>query len=240
MTETAAETPDLVWSGGILDLLTSGGPVVAVLMVLSVAALTIILAKGWQFWLCARSDADAVSDAIGAWRSGARQDALSTLEPLKGPPARVTAAAMRGLGDHLPEDSVREEVRRIGSGDLERLRQWLRPLEVIASLAPLLGLLGTVLGMIEAFRQMELAGSQVDPAVLSGGIWEALLTTAVGLTVAIPTVAALNWFERRAERLAHEMDDAVTRVFTVDLSGGDQEQDNAVRNARPAIVRGGR
>ncbi len=57
--------------------------------------------------------------------------------------------------------------------------------------------------MIEAFRQLEAAGNQVNPAILSGGIWEALLTTAVGLAVAIPAVVALNWLERRIERLAH-------------------------------------
>ena len=72
--------------------------------------------------------------------------------------------------------------------------------------------------MIDAFRQLEQAGNQVDPAVLSGGIWEALLTTAVGLAVAMPTVVALNWLERRVDRLAFEIDDIVTQSFTVDLS----------------------
>ena len=95
---------------------------------------------------------------------------------------------------------IREEIERLGLGILSRLRGWLKPLEVIASLAPLLGLFGTVLGMIEAFRQMEAAGNQVNPTVLSGGIWEALLTTAVGLAVAIPAVVALNWLERRVEQ----------------------------------------
>jgi biopolymer transport protein ExbB len=85
---------------------------------------------------------------------------------------------------------------------------------VIGTLSPLLGLFGTVLGMIEAFRRLEAAGSRVDPSILSGGIWGALLTTAVGLAVAIPTIAALNWLERRVERLAHDMDDAAARVFT--------------------------
>jgi biopolymer transport protein ExbB len=61
---------------------------------------------------------------------------------------------------------------------------------------------------------MESAGSQVDAALLSGGIWEALLTTAAGLTVAIPAVAALNWLERGVERLHEDMQDALTRVFT--------------------------
>jgi len=75
--------------------------------------------------------------------------------------------------------------------------------------------------MIEAFRQLEAAGNQVNPAILSGGIWEALLTTAVGLAVAMPSVAALNWLERRVDRLAHEMDSTVSRVFTVDLSGAE-------------------
>ena len=86
---------------------------------------------------------------------------------------------------------------------------------MIASLSPLLGLLGTVLGMIEAFQQMEAAGSQVDPSILSGGIWQALLTTAVGLAVAIPVVIMHGFFERKCDRIAFLLDDALTRVFTL-------------------------
>jgi biopolymer transport protein ExbB len=69
--------------------------------------------------------------------------------------------------------------------------------------------------MILAFQRMEEAGSQVDPSVLSGGIWQALLTTAVGLIVAIPVVALHNWLERKAERVAGVMQDVTTRVFTL-------------------------
>ncbi|MEB3734988.1 MotA/TolQ/ExbB proton channel family protein [Halopseudomonas pachastrellae] len=68
--------------------------------------------------------------------------------------------------------------------------------------------------MIVAFQNMEAAGSRVDPSVLSGGIWQALLTTAVGLAVAIPTVAVHSWLERRVERVAAAINDAVTQVFT--------------------------
>jgi len=71
--------------------------------------------------------------------------------------------------------------------------------------------------MIEAFRQLEGAGTQVDPAVLSGGIWQALLTTALGLVVAIPVVTAFTWLDRRVESYSIYINDAVTRVFT--LSG---------------------
>jgi len=70
-----------------------------------------------------------------------------------------------------------------------------------------------VLGMIAAFRALEAAGGAVDPAVLSGGIWQALSTTAVGLAVAMPTVAALAFLERRVERVAETMDDVVVQVL---------------------------
>lgn len=80
-------------------------------------------------------------------------------------------------------------------------------------MSPLLGLLGTVLGMIVAFQQMEAAGAQVDPSTLSSGIWQALLTTAVGLGIAIPAIAVHNWMERKVERVAIRMNDAVTQVL---------------------------
>lgn len=124
----------------------------------------------------------------------------------------------------IPETALREEILCFGEDMLESLRAGFRPLELIASLAPLLGLLGTVLGMIEAFREMEGAGNQVNPAVLSGGIWQALLTTALGLSVAIPVVAAHGWLERRVDRLAHEMGSQVTRFFVTDLSEEMEEE----------------
>jgi biopolymer transport protein ExbB len=86
-------------------------------------------------------------------------------------------------------------------------------LEVIAALSPLLGLFGTVLGMIKAFQKLELAGSNVDPSILSGGIWEALLTTAIGLAVAIPAVLLVNYFDRIIDRTRHQMEDAATQIF---------------------------
>lgn len=100
--------------------------------------------------------------------------------------------------------------------------------------SPLLGLLGTVLGMIEAFRQLASSGSQVDPSVLSGGIWQALLTTAAGLSVAIPVVLLHSWLERRVERCAHRMEDAVTRIFTRSLNEPMHEP-SAAAQQRPTI-----
>lgn len=213
-----------------LEWVDIGGPVVLILLAMSVVALTIVLAKLWQFESVGLGDLRTARQALRLYRSGHVDGALSLLSGnAKNPAADLLARAIRGRSRDLPVEMVREEVLRCGADALESLRAGLRPLEVIASLAPLLGLFGTVLGMIDAFHQLELAGSQVDPAILSGGIWEALLTTAVGLGVAMPVVAMLNWLERRVERLAHEMSSIVTRVFTTDLS----EEATQVNHAHP-------
>ena len=214
--EQAAPLPSIVDRG--LEWLDLGGPIVLVLIAMSVLALTIVIVKLWQFRGLRRGDAALAQRALQLHRGGRSSAALALVEESRKPVAGTLAQALRGERDRVPEDKVREEVLRHARDILESLRSGFRTLEVIASLAPLLGLLGTVLGMIEAFRRLEEAGNRVDPSLLSGGIWEALLTTAVGLAVAIPVVAILNWFERRVERLAHEMESIVTRVFTVDLS----------------------
>ncbi|WP_019627286.1 MotA/TolQ/ExbB proton channel family protein [Thioalkalivibrio sp. ALJT] len=196
---------------GFLD---AGGPVVLILLGASVVALAFVLVKLWQLWRMRVTDVRAADEALERFHQGDVQGAIQCAEASPNPAACAVARGIRGLQAGASESIVREEVVRYGNATIQSLRQGLRPLEVIGALAPLLGLLGTVMGMIRAFRAMEEAGSQVDPAVLSGGIWEALLTTAVGLAVAIPVVAALNWLETRVERAAHRMDDAVTRLFT--------------------------
>lgn len=209
---------------GILSRLATlfdlGGPVVMILMAMSVLALAIVLLKFWQFFSLRLHHQGFVEHALERLRIGDSDGALEALRTTPNPIARVMEVAVRGRRDPAHEDAlVREEVSRVGARYLEALRGQLRGLEVIGALSPLLGLLGTVLGMIEAFRQLELAGSRVDPALLSGGIWEALTTTAVGLAVAIPVVAVLNWLERRVDRFRHQMEDAVTRIFTQTESG---------------------
>ena len=80
-------------------------------------------------------------------------------------------------------------------------------------MAPLLGLLGTVLGMIAAFQALQEAGNRADPAMLAGGIWEALLTTAAGMAVAIPASAALTWCEAVIDSIRTDMEDLAARIF---------------------------
>jgi len=196
------------------DFLTVGGPVVWILMGFSVIALCIVLVKMWQFAMLRPESTGDVRKSLSAWRRGENQEAIAALKTRR-PVSEVTAMAMHGLSRQSADLTLlKEELERVATNRMNQLRAFLRPLEVIATLSPLLGLLGTVLGMIVAFQQMEAAGSQVDPSVLSGGIWQALLTTAVGLIVAIPVVAIHTWLERKVERISALMNDSVTQVFT--------------------------
>lgn len=129
--------------------------------------------------------------------------------------ARLAHAAMSNrASEFFSEEEAREETSRVAKLLLWETRSGLRALELIATIAPLIGLLGTVLGMIAAFQALQESGNQADPTVLAGGIWEALLTTAAGMAVAIPAAMALSYFESVADRIQVDMEDAATRIFT--------------------------
>ena len=113
------------------------------------------------------------------------------------------------------QTDIETEVGRVGTREIKNLERYLRGLEVIANLSPLLGLLGTVLGMIKAFARLETAGTNVDPAILAGGIWEALLTTAFGLSVAIPTLAAFYLLEGKVASCRSLLEDSATRALSI-------------------------
>ena len=213
MPTTGNEAPDS-WLDGAAGFLAVGGPVLWVLLALSVAALSIILVKCWQFATLRPERDDDVRASLRLWRQGEHDQALRELVAGR-PVADVVGLAMRGVrAADTDRQELKEEIERVAALALHRQRLLLPPLEGIAMLSPLLGLLGTVLGMILAFQRLEAAGPQVDPSVLSSGIWRALLTTAFGLGVAIPVTAVHGWMERKVERVALRMNDAVTQVFT--------------------------
>ena len=164
-----------------------------VIAALSVLALAIVLLKLVQFGRLGLGSGGFIDAALAAWYAGEPDRALSVLAGTHNPIARTMEVAIRGKRDGAVErHDLEENVARDGTAQVVSLRSYLRLLELIATLSPLLGLLGTVLGMIDAFQALEAAGSRVNPAILSGGIWVALLTTAAGLIVAIPAAAAHN------------------------------------------------
>lgn len=197
----------------IRDFLLLGGPAIWVIAGLSVATAALILWKIWRLALIGAWSKNRARLAIDAFAAGDGAAALATLEGRRGVRSRVVRGALRARAT-LIEEAAREETARIAKAELASARSGLRGLELIATIAPLIGLLGTVLGMITAFQALQEAGSRADPAALAGGIWEALLTTAAGMAVAIPASAALTWFESVIDRIRLDLEDAASRIFT--------------------------
>jgi len=170
--------------GALFGLIETGGWVVALQVAMSVLGLAALFWKLWQFRRAGvgrHRDLEAALAANDAatWRMALARSRSGLAAPVRdaqGSVARVEAE----MAAHI--------------AGLER---GFRLFDTIAQLAPLLGLFGTVLGMIAAFQAMQAAGNATDPAVLAGGIWVALLTTAVGLAVGMPASVVLNWFESR-------------------------------------------
>ncbi|NVO25185.1 MotA/TolQ/ExbB proton channel family protein [Donghicola sp. B5-SW-15] len=199
----------------VLEMIRLGGPSIWAIAALSVLTLALIL---WKVWRLVRGGAwagQASADrALGMWASGNGPEAVRSLVGRRAYGPQLVRAAMLARQDtSLTDDAAREETERVARQMLADLRSGLRPLELIATIAPLLGLLGTVLGMISAFQTLQEAGGAADPSMLAGGIWEALLTTAAGMAVAIPASVALTWFEAVADRVRLQLEDGATRVF---------------------------
>ena len=201
--------------GGAGEMLLRGGVALWVIAAVSVLMVAIILWKLWRLsaagtWRRARADR-----AMAAWLRHDGDTARQIARAGHGARARLIATAIEAAAtEGLAEDLAREETGRIAKGLISEARSGLRALELIATIAPLLGLLGTVLGMISAFQELQSSGSRADPSALAGGIWEALLTTAAGMAVAIPAAMALAWFESQVDRLRRDLEDIATRIFT--------------------------
>lgn len=170
-----------------------GGPVVLVMLGVSIMALAVVLYKLWQFSAARVGSHKALRFAVEAWDAGDEMRAKAELAKSRSYLAPVVRMGFSGEFDRTRLETEAET-------RFARLEGGLKFLDNVAQLSPLLGLFGTVLGMISAFQALQQAGSQVDPSILAGGIWVALLTTAVGLVIAMPTALVLSWFEGRLDK----------------------------------------
>ena len=196
-----------------LGILDKGGIIMYVLLGLSVVGLAIILLKFFHFQRLRLRRLGFVDDVIAKVAAGQIAEARTILAGRPNPVARVMESAVdTAQGPPMDEKERDAEIGRVGSAEIQGMETYLGGLEVIANLSPLLGLLGTVMGMITAFAELQQAGSDVDPTILAGGIWEALLTTAFGLGIAIPALAAFYLLEAQVERVRNAMKDSVIRV----------------------------
>lgn len=176
-----------------------GGFVVACILGLSVISLAVIVYKLGQFAQLRLGARAVVEEALRHWDAGDRDAARLALRQSRGLRADLARTAMRAFAAGQREDAA-ERMQVEAGRRLFATERGFRLLDSIAQVAPLLGLFGTVLGMIQAFQKVQEAGSSVDPSILAGGIWTALMTTAAGLAVAMPTSLILTWFEARVAR----------------------------------------
>jgi len=182
------------------EIFDKGGVVVWVLLGYSVLALAIIIERLLQFLLMGRMPADFEQQLPSVLGRGELGDWLARL---KGPEVTILQGTLAASADGVRD--LTRVAQRIGSVELQRMERGFRTLGILGNTAPLLGLLGTIIGMIKAFMVIEQAGGRVDAQALAGGIWEAMLTTGVGLAVAIPVLLALHMLEGMADRRAQSM-----------------------------------
>jgi len=144
-------------------------------------------------------------------------EALKLCESIHGPISHILAIGIRIRKRSLEE---RERIMtQAASKVVRKLEKNLNFLAIIGNITPLLGLLGTVTGMIKAFMKIQELSGKVDVSVLARGIWEALISTATGLSVAIPTIVFYHYFEGKADNVIRDMKETATELLEIDESG---------------------
>ena len=193
------------------DTLNVGGPALWVIFGISVVLLTVGL---WKFWHLIK---------LGAWNRKQADEILKLwlekkIEPSDINPRNIRAKILTQTilaisNQNYTNDMVREECVRLANKNLNEARRGLRIIDLIITIAPLVGLLGTVLGMIEAFQALQDSGAQADPSALAGGIWEALLTTAAGMGIAIPASILLSWYDSVVSNVQADIENLATQAI---------------------------
>lgn len=183
----------------------------AAILILSVAALAIVLERLFLIRATKRRMDGFQARVQGILQYGHLDEVERLCREQPNPMARIILAGLARIGEG--EQSIRESIQAAGRRETQRLERNMSGLATIFSGAPLLGFLGTVLGMIEAFRQIEVLGGNVNAAVLAGGIWQAMLTTAAGLTVAVPVLFAHNYLGSKIHALVSDLESASQTVL---------------------------
>ena len=196
----------------MVELWQRGGVIMYILFFLSVLSLSVVFLKVVHFYGMGLRDWRFVDGVMADLAAGKDKPALAALVACTHPLARVLEVMVRGATRRLDEDSLEAALQRAAHGQVHRLRSYVSVLELIAQAAPLIGLLGTVIGMIEAFSALEQAGARAEPSVFAGGIWTALLTTAAGLIVAIPSLFFFHMFVGTVERTMSRIGDVVAEI----------------------------
>ena len=207
----------------LLSLFADGGFMMYPLVLCSLIALGVIIAKSWTLWIAHASTKTVLAEVEEAASDGRLVDAAELAAARPGPTAAILVAGLRrissGDADDAGEKGLASAIRTTGTIELGFLERGLVILATVANVAPLMGFLGTVVGMILAFAAIEAAGD-VDPTLVAGGIKVALLTTATGLLIAIPVNIGYNFFVTRIDTLILDMEQGAQKVLDLAYARG--------------------
>lgn len=188
--------------------------VFAALLILSLLSVSVAVFKMAQFSRIGVGHRDAAEHILDTWLSGKSDEAVKLAGERKTVLARVLQAVFTGVQAKPDNAAYAEELgRQTAIIEMARMTERMRVLEMVVQAAPMLGLLGTVIGMIDAFSVLSVSEGGVNPTALAGGIWTALTTTALGLAIALVAYFFATWFESRIDRERNLIEAAVSAAI---------------------------
>lgn len=200
--------------------LSKGGPVMVPLAICSMLAATVIVERYLVLRNADRGGSDLIGAIRRALRSGDGEEALARCEETGGPVANVLAAGLRA---YLMGGPITEAMEEQVLADQRALNRRLTVLDTVVTLAPLLGLLGTVLGMITSFQIIAVNGTS-HPTGITGGVAEALIATASGLAIAIFSLIGYNWCRDKLRQVTEEIEFRATQLEHLLKTADDRER----------------
>ncbi len=204
------------------QLIVKGGFMMIPLAVCSVIALAILFERLMTLRKIQINTRTFVLQVKNMLLRGRLPEAIELAKRTPGPIAKITAAGL--AKSNRPREEIKDAIEAAAQSEIYLLERNLGVLGTVAAVAPLIGFLGTVTGMIKAFMQVQSLGGNVDAGVLAGGIWEALITTAAGLVVGIPALIFYNWLQSKVEHHVFEMQVSSTELINTLLEGEDRRE----------------
>jgi biopolymer transport protein ExbB len=215
VTATPAAAAPAEMNQSLFSLFTMGGPLMWVLLALSILAIYLIGRKWWTIRQASRISTNFMNDIRDYMNAGKTKSALTLCRKYDNPVARMVETGIRRLG--RPMADIQSAIENTGNIEVARLEKGLPLLATIAGGAPMIGFLGTVLGMVKAFFNMSKAGNNIDITLLSDGIYTAMLTTVGGLIVGIIAYFGYNWLTSQVSDLVYKMESSTTEFIDIVL-----------------------
>jgi biopolymer transport protein ExbB len=194
-------------------LIKHGGLMIWVLIAASTVAILVFVERLLHYHRAQINSMEFLNGVRNVLKRDNVVEALSICDATPGPVARLVKVAV--LNRERGRDGVREALEEAGLMEVPRLEEKLNVLATLAQIAPLLGLLGTVLGFLQIFSALQLAGTQANIEMLAGGVWKALISTAAGIAVAIPCYAGYNYLVGRVNSIVLDMEKAASEIVNI-------------------------